>query len=143
MRSGDGLTVLLSCGTPLVNLLEEFAHSASFDAHLPDVREHPDASCRLTLLGAVGKQVFLAAHHQADRNPSKTPPFLYGKPGRIEPLYEYPTLEVFRYMLVAMFRRASITVGTRAWLAGSASKHPLTMFSILRRAKSSLASAAR
>ena len=51
--------------------------------------------------------MFLAAHHQADRNPSKTPPFLYGKPGRIEPLYEYPTLEVFRYMHVGYMRVSS------------------------------------
>ena len=91
----------------------------------------------------VGKQVFVAHHHQVDTPTAFSPLFLYGKPGRIEALYEYPRLEVFRYMLVAMFRRATITVGTRAWLAGSASKHPLTIFSILRRAKSSLASAPR
>ena len=65
----------------------------------------------------VVKQVFLVAPHQADRQLSKTAPFLYGKPGRIEHLYEYPPLEVFRYMLVAMPRSAAITVGTRAWLA--------------------------
>ena len=51
--------------------------------------------------------MFLAAHHQADRNPRKTPLFLYGKPGRIDRLYEYPALEVFRYMLVGYMRVSS------------------------------------
>lgn len=61
--------------------------------------------------------MFLAAHHQADRNPSKTAPFLYGKPGRIEALYEYPTLEVFRYMLIGYMRVSS--EGIWIWPADS------------------------
>jgi len=51
--------------------------------------------------------VFLAGHHQADRSTLKTPLFLHGKPGRIDHLYEYPTLEVFRYMLVGYMRVSS------------------------------------
>ena len=54
--------------------------------------------CIYVPISPVGKQVFLAAHHQADRQPSKTAPFLHGKPGRIERVYEYPTPEVFRYI---------------------------------------------
>jgi len=51
--------------------------------------------------------VFLAAHHQVDNALPKTGLFLYEKPGRIEPLYEYPTSEVFRYMLVGYMRVSS------------------------------------
>lgn len=51
--------------------------------------------------------MFLAAHHQAGPRALKTRLFLHGKPGRIEPLYEYPTPEVFRYMLVGYMRVSS------------------------------------
>ncbi len=60
--------------------------------------------------------MFLAAHHQAVRDPSKTALFLYGKPGRFEPLYEYPLLEVFRYMLVGYMRVSSDPVSEGIWI---------------------------
>ena len=44
--------------------------------------------------------MFVVTPTRLTHNPPKTRLFLYGKPGRIEALYEYPTLEVFRTMLV-------------------------------------------
>lgn len=61
--------------------------------------------------------MFLAATTRPTTNPPKTASFLYGKPGRIEALYEYPTLEVFRYMLIGYMRVSS--EGIWIWPADS------------------------
>ena len=58
----------------------------------------------LTCSQAVVKQVFPVTTTRSTPTPPKTALFLCEKPGRIEPLYEYPTLEVFRYMLVGYMR---------------------------------------
>ena len=51
--------------------------------------------------------MFVVATTRPTHNLPKTRLFLYGKPGRIEALYEYPHLEVFRTMLVGYMRVSS------------------------------------